>query len=144
VSHLVEARANPLGPTALGLTTTLMSLNLSPPMIRRRLLIFSFAAPLGAVLTFFIVKAFGVGGAEHSHSEIDSLGWWTGIALLFSVSLFPAFSVTQLIHRADRSYMSQLSFSLYRMTRTLKDRIPVDMRRMKKRRNWANISVQPF
>lgn len=63
-----------------------MSLNLSPPMIRRRLLIFSFAAPLGAVITFFLVKAFGVGGAGHSATEIDSLGWWTGIALLFSVS----------------------------------------------------------
>ena len=56
-------------------------------MIRRRLLIFSFAAPLGAVITFFLVKAFGVGGAGHSATEVDSLGWWTGIALLFSVSL---------------------------------------------------------
>ena len=55
-------------------------------MIRRRLLIFSFAAPLGAVITFFIVKAFGWGGVGQANGEIDSLGWWTGIALLFSVS----------------------------------------------------------
>lgn len=78
-----------VGPTALGLTTTLMSLRLSPPMIRRRLLIFSFAAPLGAVITFFIVKAFGWGGVGQVSGEVDSLGWWTGIALLFSVS-FPS------------------------------------------------------
>ena len=77
-------RADSVGPTALGLTTTLMSLNLTPPQIRRRLLIFSFAAPLGAVITFFLVKLFGVSG-QHSAGEIDSLGWWTGIALLFSV-----------------------------------------------------------
>jgi zinc transporter 9 len=56
-------------------------------MIRRRLLIFSFAAPLGAVITFFLVKAFGWGGAQHGAHEVDSLGWWTGIALLFSVSV---------------------------------------------------------
>lgn len=54
-------------------------------MIRRRLLIFSFAAPLGAVVTFFLVKAFGLGSVGHSSGEVDSLGWWTGIALLFSV-----------------------------------------------------------
>jgi hypothetical protein len=75
------------GPTALGLTTTLLSLGLDPPAIRRRILIFSFAAPLGAVVTFGAVKLFGRNvGIGQSSSEIDALGWWTGIVLLFSVS----------------------------------------------------------
>jgi zinc transporter 9 len=72
------------GPTALGLTTTLLSLGLTPPMIRRRLTIFSFAAPIGAILTYLLVGAFGANMAPNK-GDIDGLGWWTGIALLFSV-----------------------------------------------------------
>jgi len=83
---LSEAEAIQLtpGPTALGLTTTLLSLGLTPPMIRRRLTIFSFAAPIGAILTYILVGAFGANMAPNK-GDIDGLGWWTGIALLFSV-----------------------------------------------------------
>ena len=72
----------------MGLTTTLLSLGLSPPKIRRRLVIFSFAAPLGAIITYLIVGAFGssTAGRGPEHGEVDGIGWWTGIALLFSVS----------------------------------------------------------
>lgn len=73
------------GPTALGLTTTLLSLGLTPQMIRRRLMIFSFAAPIGAILTYLVVGAFGANMAPNK-GDVDGLGWWTGIALLFSVS----------------------------------------------------------
>ncbi|ORY35533.1 Zinc/iron permease [Naematelia encephala] len=75
------------GPTALGLTTTLLGLSLSPPQIRRRLLIFSFAAPLGAILTYLLVRVFGGNSAGGQH-DADGLGWWTGIALLFSGGSF--------------------------------------------------------
>ncbi|KAL7422738.1 hypothetical protein Q5752_002030 [Cryptotrichosporon argae] len=67
------------GPTALGLTTTLLSLSMPTPMIRRRLVAFSLAAPAGALLTYLLVRLFGQGAA---------LGWWTGIALLFSGGSF--------------------------------------------------------
>lgn len=67
------------GPTALGLTTTLLSLCLEPPAIRKRLMIFSVAAPIGAILTFLIVR---IGGHAGDDSALD---YWTGIALLFSV-----------------------------------------------------------
>jgi len=82
-----------VGPTALGLTTTLLSLGLTPPKIRRRLVIFSFAAPLGAIITYLIVGAFGssTSGRGPEHGEVDGIGWWTGIALLFSVSRRRAF-----------------------------------------------------
>ncbi|EIW68171.1 hypothetical protein TREMEDRAFT_71929 [Tremella mesenterica DSM 1558] len=76
------------GPTALGLTTTLLSLSISPPSIRKRLFIFSLAAPLGAILTYLLVKAFGWRGLGSSTSDTDGLGWWTGIALLFSGGSF--------------------------------------------------------
>ena len=133
------------GPTALGLTTTLMSLNLTPPQIRRRLLIFSFAAPLGAVITFFLVKLFGVSG-QHNAGEIDSLGWWTGIALLFSVSR-SSLSVpqnTRLMSRVVHFYMSLLSFNLYRMMPMPKGLIQVDMLLMRILSSWGNTSVRLY
>lgn len=77
------------GPTALGLTTTLLSLGLTPQMIRKRLTIFSFAAPIGAILTYLLVGAFGANTGRQK-DDVDGLGWWTGIALLFSVSRAPA------------------------------------------------------
>ncbi|WWC63336.1 uncharacterized protein I303_105936 [Kwoniella dejecticola CBS 10117] len=77
------------GPTALGLTTTLLSLNLAHAAIRKRLIIFSFAAPIGAILTFLIVKAFGSANVGQGHrGDVNSIGWWTGIALLFSGGSF--------------------------------------------------------
>lgn len=78
----------PTGPTALGLTTTLLTLKLNRQQIQKRLLIFSLSAPLGAIVTYGIVSLFGgnSGGKQPSAHELDKLGWWTGIVLLFSVS----------------------------------------------------------
>lgn len=71
------------GPAALGLTTTLLSLHLSAAQVRRRLLVFSAAAPVGALVTYGVVELFG--GAVQGSGR-GSLGWWTGVVLLFSVS----------------------------------------------------------
>ncbi|WWD19085.1 hypothetical protein CI109_103543 [Kwoniella shandongensis] len=77
------------GPTALGLTTTLLSLSLSATAIRRRLIIFSFAAPTGAILTYLLVSAFGnTSMGSGKNGDVDTLGWYTGIALLFSGGSF--------------------------------------------------------
>jgi zinc transporter 9 len=69
------------GPSALGLTTTLLSLHLNPAQVRRRLVIFSLAAPTGALVTYALVSLFGA-SADHG------LGWWTGAVLLFSGGSF--------------------------------------------------------
>jgi hypothetical protein len=74
------------GPTALGLTTTLLSLKLTPPQIRKRLLLFSLSAPTGAILTYMIVYMFGGGRHKAADGEFDRLGWSTAVTLLFSVS----------------------------------------------------------
>ncbi|OWZ71112.1 hypothetical protein AYX14_03471 [Cryptococcus neoformans] len=76
------------GPTALGLTTTLLSLGLPISSIRQRLIIFSFAAPVGAILTFILVSAFGTSKVGGANAGGDALGWWTGVALLFSGGSF--------------------------------------------------------
>jgi zinc transporter 9 len=81
-----DADLKPAGPTALGLTTTLLSLGLSHPQIRNRLLIFSASAPAGAVLTYLLIKLFGGSNGTVHKGDVDSLQWWTGVVLLFSVS----------------------------------------------------------
>lgn len=48
-------------------------------------MIFSCAAPLGAIITFTVINLFG-GSTTFARGEIDGLSWWTGVALLFSVS----------------------------------------------------------
>lgn len=95
VAELLRGALISQGPTALGLTTTLLSLGLDHAGIRKRLLIFSSAAPLGAILTFMLVQLFGGNstgfGSAHGHGkgeDVDGLQWWTGIALLFSVRPF--------------------------------------------------------
>lgn len=62
-----------------------MSLGLTPPQIRNRLLIFSIAAPAGAILTYLAVRLFGASQHVKAH-HVDPLQWWTGAVLLFSVS----------------------------------------------------------
>ena len=57
------------------------------PAIRRRLFIFSCAAPLGAIISYAIVGLFG-STHKKSSGDVDALGWWTGIALLFSGGSF--------------------------------------------------------
>jgi hypothetical protein len=73
----------------MGLTTTLLSLGLTKPQIRTRLLLFSISAPLGAIITYMIVSAAGGGGIQVPDDQVDPIGWWTGIVLLFSVRPFP-------------------------------------------------------
>ncbi|ORX38492.1 Zinc/iron permease [Kockovaella imperatae] len=76
------------GPTALGLTTTLLSLSLHPSLIRRCLIIFSCAAPIGSLITYGLVSLFGHQSSHGKSSSVDRLGWWTGISLLFSGGSF--------------------------------------------------------
>jgi zinc transporter 9 len=68
------------------LTTTLLTLGLTKPQIQARLLLFSLSAPVGAVVTYMIVKAVGGGQGEVPDDAVDLIGWWTGVVLLFSVS----------------------------------------------------------
>jgi zinc transporter 9 len=48
------------------------------------LIIFSLAAPFGALTTWFIVHLLGGGGSVDGESG----QWWTGMLLLFSAGTF--------------------------------------------------------
>jgi zinc transporter 9 len=71
-------------PAAFGLTSVLLKQGLSKRAARGHLIIFSLAAPFGALSTWLLVHLLGGGGAV----EGESGQWWTGMLLLFSAGTF--------------------------------------------------------
>ncbi|MCJ1276533.1 hypothetical protein MMC21_004339 [Puttea exsequens] len=71
-------------PAAFGLTSVLLKQGLGKRGARAHLVVFSLAAPAGAVGTWLIVRALGGGG----DAEPASMKWWTGVLLLFSGGTF--------------------------------------------------------
>ncbi|KAI9934896.1 hypothetical protein MW887_000517 [Aspergillus wentii] len=71
-------------PASFGLTSVLLKQGLSSRAARTHLLVFSLAAPLGALATFLFVQIMGAGGS------VDEVGtrWRTGMLLLFSGGTF--------------------------------------------------------
>ncbi|QUC22206.1 uncharacterized protein UV8b_06447 [Ustilaginoidea virens] len=70
-------------PAAFGLTSVLLRQGLSKRAARGHLLVFSLAAPAGAVATWLMIKVLG---GEHLDGESGT--WWTGMLLLFSGGTF--------------------------------------------------------
>jgi len=71
-------------PAAFGLTSVLLRQGLGKRSARAHLVIFSLAAPIGAVATWVVVRALGGGGK----GEPALMRWWTGVLLLFSGGTF--------------------------------------------------------
>lgn len=71
-------------PAAFGLTSVLLKQGLSKRSARSHLLIFSLAAPAGALLTWVSAHALGIGRVGNA----ENTGWWTGMLLLFSGGTF--------------------------------------------------------
>jgi zinc transporter 9 len=71
-------------PAAFGLTSILLKEGVSKRSARGHLLLFSFAAPLGAVVTWMIINILG----KAEKGENGNMKWWTGIALMFSGGTF--------------------------------------------------------
>ena len=70
-------------PAAFGLTAVLLRQGLGKRGARAHLLVFSLAAPIGAVGTWVIVRTLGGGVGEE-----ELMKWWTGVLLLFSGGTF--------------------------------------------------------
>ena len=71
-------------PAAFGLTSVLLKQGLGKRGARAHLIVFSLAAPAGALATWVLVRALGGGG----ESEPGATRWWTGVLLLFSGGTF--------------------------------------------------------
>lgn len=70
-------------PAAFGLTSVLLKQGLSKRAARGHLIIFSLAAPFGALSTWVMVNILGGGHIEGERGQ-----WWTGMLLLFSAGTF--------------------------------------------------------
>lgn len=70
-------------PAAFGLTSVLLKQGLSKRAARGHLIVFSLAAPFGALGTYLLISL--IGGAN---MEGESGQWWTGMLLLFSAGTF--------------------------------------------------------
>ena len=71
-------------PASFGLTSVLLKQGLGKRGARAHLVVFSLAAPAGAVVTWLAVRALGGGGS----AEPAVMKWWTGVLLLFSGGTF--------------------------------------------------------
>jgi solute carrier family 39 (zinc transporter), member 9 len=70
-------------PAAFGLTSVLLKQGLSKRAARGHLIIFSLAAPFGALSTWLLVHILGSGAVDGESGQ-----WWTGMLLLFSAGTF--------------------------------------------------------
>lgn len=70
-------------PASFGLTSVLLKQGLSKRAARGHLIIFSLAAPFGALSTWLMVNILG-----GDHMEGERGQWWTGMLLLFSAGTF--------------------------------------------------------
>lgn len=70
-------------PASFGLTSVLLRQGLSSRTARAHLLVFSLAAPLGALATFLFVQMIGSSSADEAGTH-----WRTGMLLLFSGGTF--------------------------------------------------------
>jgi solute carrier family 39 (zinc transporter), member 9 len=71
-------------PAAFGLTSILLKQGLSKRTARAHLLLFSLAAPTGAILTWLFAQSLGAGAIGNAQST----KWWTSMLLLFSAGTF--------------------------------------------------------
>ena len=72
-------------PAAFGLTSVLVKQGLSKRAARGHLVLFSLAAPTGAIVTWLLANVLGGGSTNHSP---ETTRWWTGMLLLFSAGTF--------------------------------------------------------
>ncbi|KAK5052487.1 hypothetical protein LTR84_002351 [Exophiala bonariae] len=72
-------------PAAFGLTSVLVKQGLSKRVARGHLVLFSLAAPTGAIVTWLLANILGGGSGTRSP---ETTRWWTGMLLLFSAGTF--------------------------------------------------------
>ncbi|KIW78447.1 hypothetical protein Z517_08283 [Fonsecaea pedrosoi CBS 271.37] len=71
-------------PAAFGLTSVLVKQGLSKRTARGHLILFSLAAPTGAIFTWLLAHLLGGGQSQSAQTT----RWWTGMLLLFSAGTF--------------------------------------------------------
>lgn len=85
-------------PAAFGLTAILLKQGLSSRMARAHLVVFSLAAPLGAIATWVLVNLLGTPNAA---GGVGGHTWWTGVILIFSGGTFLYVAMHSMIEQSS-------------------------------------------
>lgn len=88
-------------PASFALTSMLLASGLSHTTIRKHLLLFSLAAPVGSILTFLALYFFSSASTSRA-----SLEYWTGVLLVFSGGTFlyvAMHALQEVSHSSDHS-----------------------------------------
>ncbi|KAI8641489.1 Zinc/iron permease [Parasitella parasitica] len=86
-------------PASFALTSVLLASGLSHATIRKHLLLFALAAPLGALFTYFTLYFF-----SSSSTSASTLEYWTGVLLVFSGGTFLYVAMHALQEAAEASH----------------------------------------
>lgn len=95
------------GPSAFALTTVLMAEGMSRIEVRKHLLLFSMAAPTGALVTYLLLSLSSPGDM--------SLEYWTGVLLLFSggTFLYVAMHALQELPQLEHTHVACILFGMF-------------------------------
>ncbi|KAG2207341.1 hypothetical protein INT47_006815 [Mucor saturninus] len=88
-------------PASFALTSVLLAGGLSHTTIRKHLLLFSLAAPVGSIVTFLTLYFF-----SSATTSVASLEYWTGVLLVFSGGTFlyvAMHALQEVAHSSDHS-----------------------------------------
>lgn len=91
-------------PAAFGLAAVLLQAG-GPARAKKTLGIFAAAAPVGAILTYILIKLLG-------SSDLGLIHWWTGILLLFSGGTFLYVAVHVMQEGGEADSVSELLLSV--------------------------------
>lgn len=92
-------------PASFGFTSILLSDNLSSKQIKRHLAAFAAAAPIGALITYGIIKLL-------ASSDKALIQWWTGALLVFSGGTFMYVAIHVLSEIAQDSEVKDICLTL--------------------------------
>lgn len=93
-------------PASFALTSVLLAGGLSHTTIRKHLLLFSLAAPVGSILTYLTLYFF-----SSATTSVASLEYWTGVLLVFSGGTFlyvAMHALQEVSHASDHTNRVQL------------------------------------
>ncbi|KAJ5805225.1 ZIP metal ion transporter, partial [Penicillium riverlandense] len=110
-------------PASFGLTSILLRQGLSSRTARAHLLVFSLAAPIGALATFIFVQAVGSSSGDEAGSQ-----WRTGMLLLFSAGTFLYVAMHTMQENGPGSQPRELPVNGYGDTRDVQNGSDKSMR----------------
>ncbi|EAW18768.1 Mn(2+) transporter ATX2 [Aspergillus fischeri NRRL 181] len=111
-------------PASFGLTSVLLKQGVSSRTARAHLVVFSLAAPFGALATFLFVRIVGSGSSSDEAATL----WRTGMLLLFSAGTFLYVAMHTMQENSPNSELRELPMNGYGESRDIPTKADKSMR----------------